>query len=86
MKEPKRVKKYIRTLHEVADIIDYEYGHRRESRQIIRELSELEDYLCELSISQKELIHRIRGKFRTIWDIEENERIAQKIEELKDMV
>jgi hypothetical protein len=86
MKEPKRVKKYIRTLHQIADIIDYEYGHRRESRQIIKELSELEDYLCELAITQKELIQRIRGKFRKIWDMEENERIAQKIEEAKDMV
>ena len=86
MKEPNRAQKHVSVIHKLADILDYEYGHRREYRELAKELSELEEYVIELSVDQK--IHNVRlaKKLKHLWDLEENERIAQKIEKLKDMV
>lgn len=86
MKEPSRLQKYINIIHTHATILEYEYIHRREYRQMVRDLSELEDYLRELAVDQK--IHNIRlsKKLKHLWELGENERIAQKIEKIKDMV
>lgn len=81
---PKKAKKAIEKLHQLVELMEYEYGRNTKFFRdyIIKELaSPIEDVLHDLSI-EKNIDHiKLATKLRTIWVKEQEEKIEEMVEE-----
>ena len=68
IKEPKRVKRAIKKLHNMIDLLDFYMGHRIEFREIIKDASEIENLLHELALDKKIDHIRLAQKLKYIWE------------------
>jgi hypothetical protein len=81
---PKKARKAIEKLHEMVELMEYEYGRDTKFFRdyIIKELaSPIEDVLHDLSI-EKNIDHiKLATKLRTIWVKEQEDKIEELVEE-----
>lgn len=70
VKEPRRVKRAIKKLHHMIDIIDYYMGHTgsQEFKELVKDAAEIENLLHELAIDKKIDHIRLAQKLKHIWE------------------